>query len=112
MKVLLIASLVAIDAALGNPIPRYFVYGIIVIYTIIYCIKHDFVYKVFERVLYVLGECCLICVFSFFLFQTSYLADFHLDLFLVAAVLLIDIIYYIALIVFYCKNGIPKDTDS
>ncbi len=96
MELLLVASLAAIDQGVGNTIPRYFIYGIIVIHTIIFSIKHKFSYKVFGRILFVLGECCLITVFSFFLFQTTYLADFHLDLFLVSAVLLLDIIYYIA----------------
>ena len=38
--------------------------------------------------------------------------DLHLDLFLVSGVLLFDIIFYIMMIVFYCKNGVPKDTES
>ena len=112
LRLLIIASLIAIGEALTNSIPYYFVYGIIVIYAIIYSIKHNFVYKVVGRVFFVLGECCTICIFSFFLFQKSYLMDFHLDLFLVSLILLLDLIILIAEIVHYCKHGIPKDTDS
>ena len=54
----------------------------------------------------------MVCLLSFFLFQESYLVDYHLDLFLLSAILLFDIIYFIAKIVTYCKNGLPKDTDS
>lgn len=112
MELLLVASLAAIDQGTGNMIPRYFIYGIIVVHTILFSIKHKFSYKIFGRILFILGECCLITIFSMFLFQVTYIVDFHLDLFLVAAVLLLDMIYYIAEIVYYCKNGVPKDTDS
>ena len=55
LRLLIVASLIAIGRALSHHIPFYIVYGILVIYAIIYSIKHRFVYKVAGRVLFVLG---------------------------------------------------------
>lgn len=55
MEILSVASLVAVNQAVTNAIPRYFIYGVIVINMLFYSIKNRFSYKVFGRILYILG---------------------------------------------------------
>ena len=55
MRLLIIASLCAIAKGLNSLIPYYVIYGIFVIYAIIFAIKHRFANKVLGRVMFVLG---------------------------------------------------------
>lgn len=47
----------------------------------------------------------MVTVFSLFFFAQDILSSYNLDFILVAALLLIDLIYYIVQLVSYCKNG-------
>lgn len=109
MELLLIPSLLVVSKIYNTSIPKYTIFGVIAIHGLIFTIKHKFVSKIGGRILYVLGELCLVAVLYFFLFEITYLKDYHLDLFLVSGVLFFDLIFYISLIGHHCKYGLPSD---
>lgn len=53
-----------------DPLAKYFIYGPIVIYDIVFLIKYKFNFKVFERIMFIVQEGILITLFSLFIFKT------------------------------------------
>ena len=54
----------------------------------------------------------MVACFSFFLFKQDFLTSYSLDFLTIGTLLLIDLIYYIAELISYCKNGVPNETES
>jgi hypothetical protein len=109
LRLLLVAALVAVYKGLNLIGFIYGIFGPLVLYLIIVAWKHKFVNPALGRVMFVLGECCMIALFAMYVWGETYIVSYQLDLFLLSGVILFDLIYYIAKIAFYCKNGIPAD---
>lgn len=101
----------AIGSVLQTLIPFYIVYGVYAFYAILFTIKHPFHFRIVGRILFVLGEAMMVAVFSFFLFKQDFLTSYSLDFILVAALLLIDLVYHIAELIDYYRNGV-NETES
>lgn len=86
----------AVGVILQTLIPYYIVYGVYAFYAILFAIKHPFHFRIVGRIIFVLGEAMMVAVFSFFLFKQDFLTNYSLDFILVGALLLIDLVYYIA----------------
>ena len=112
LRLILVAVLVVCAQLLSSTAPYYFIYGIYVLYTIIYAWKNKFVFPVGGRIVFVLGELCAMTISFFFIFQISLMKDYYLDLFFISGILLLDICYYIAMTVYLVKYGMPKDGGS
>lgn len=100
----------ALGSVLGNVVPYYVVYGVYVVYAVLYTVKHGFLFRVVGRVVFVFGEVLMVGCYSLFLFKLEYLRSYRLDFILAAVVLLIDLIYYISKLVSYYQNGVPNET--
>lgn len=107
-RLLLICGLMAIGVALQTLIPYYIVYGVYAFYAILFTIKHPFHFGIVGRIVFALGEALMVAVFSFFLFKQDFLSSYSLDLIFVAALLLIDLVYYIAELISYYRNGVSE----
>ena len=105
----MIGVLVVTAQTMASNAPYYFIYGVYVIYAIIYAWKSKFVYPIFGRIIFILGEICAMCISFFFIFDLNLIKTYYLDLFFISGILLLDLIYYIAVTVYYVKYGIPKD---
>lgn len=103
-RIISIMALVPISDKI-DPIAKYFIYGPIVIYDIVFLVKYKFNFKVFERVLFIIQEGVLITLFSLFIFNTQYLFDNNLDLFGLAIVILADLLLFIPKLVSTCKSA-------
>lgn len=93
---------------MDNLIPLYVIYGVYALYAIIFTVKHTWYYKCVGRVVFLFGEAFMVACYSFFLFKRDFLTSYKLDFILPAVVLLMDLIYYIAELVSYYKNGVPN----
>jgi hypothetical protein len=87
------------------PIAKYFAYGPLVLFTIVYAWKARFRYRVCERVLYVLEEAIAITIFSLFLFKSEYITSYDIDFIGLAVILILEVIYYLIKIVNLVKYG-------
>lgn len=92
-------------ALIHSSMAKYFIYGSIIIFDIVYLLKYKFTFKVLERVFFIIQEGVLITVYSLFIFQSSYIKDYNLDLLGLALVILLEILLFIPKLVHYCKNG-------
>lgn len=97
----------AIGFNLSHNAPYYVCYAVFVLYGIMYFILNKFMFRVVGRVLFVVGEILMICLFSFFVFDVLV----STDLFFISAVMLIDLIRYIVQVVVYAKYGYPTDDE-
>ena len=59
---------------------KYFIYGPIVIYDLVFLAKYKFTFRVFERLVFIVQEAVLITIFSLFIFNKQYIADNNIDL--------------------------------
>lgn len=84
---------------------KYFIFGSIVIFDIVYLIKYKFTFRVLERVFFIIQEGVLITIFALFIFNTGYIKDYSLDILGLALVLLLEILLFIPKLVSHCKNG-------
>lgn len=98
----------AVGVTLQTLIPYYIVYGVYAFYAILFAIKHPFHFRIVGRIIFVLGEAMMVAVFSFFLFKQDFLTNYSLDFILVGALLLIDLVYYIAQLISYYQNGVTE----
>jgi hypothetical protein len=104
MRLFTIIGIIALGKIL-DPMAYYFVYGPIILYAFIYTWKHDFTFKIGERIIFLLGEAVLVTLFSIFLFNPQYIQDYDLDFFGLAAILLMDVIFVIVKLVRLIKYG-------
>lgn len=111
LRLLIIAVLIAAYQVTTLTGYVYGVLGPFVLYLIIVAWKHSFVNPALGRVLFILGECCVISLFCLFVWGRTFIVEYQLDLFLLSAVIFFDLIYYIAKTAFYCKHGIPDQVD-
>ena len=90
--------------------PLYVVPAIFLVYGIIHLIGEDFEFKIMGRISYVIGECLIMALYCLFVWGfdattgESYIIKYDLDLFIIAAIILIDMVYYIARIIRAIKN--------
>ena len=112
LRLILVAVLVVCADLMQSTAPYYFIYGIYVLYAVIYAWKNKFVFPVGGRIIFILGELCAMTVSFFFIFQKALMVDYYLDLFFISGILLLDVCYYIAMTVYLIKYGMPKDTAS
>jgi hypothetical protein len=87
-----------------NSMAKYFIYGAIVIYDIVFLVKYKFNFKVLERIFFIIQEGILITVFSLIIFKPQYLADNNIDLLGLALTILIDLLLFIPKLVSTCKS--------
>jgi hypothetical protein len=104
MRLFSIVGIIAIGQTM-DPLAYYFVYAPIILYAFIYTWKNDFSFKIGERIIFLLGEAIFVTLFSIFLFNPQYIQDYDLDLFGLALVLLIDVIFVIVKLVRLIKYG-------
>ena len=74
-------------------IAKYFVYGPLVIYSVLYIWKGIFINKVIERILFGLEESIMIVIFSLYLFDPAHIIQYEIDFVGLAVILLLHIIY-------------------
>jgi hypothetical protein len=87
-RMLSVMALVVVSLK-NDQMAKYFIYGPIVIYDIVFLLKYKFTFKIFERFIFIVQEAVLITVFSLFLFNKQYIADNNLDLLGLALVILL-----------------------
>lgn len=85
----------AIGYALQNQIPYYFIYGVYIVYAVLFGVKNNFLFKVVGRIVFVVGEVIMIGIFSLFLFKKDYVVDYNLDFILTAVLFVMDLVYSI-----------------
>lgn len=102
LRIMFIAALIVIGS-LVDPLAKYFIYGPLCLYFLLYSFKYVFTFKVCERVFFLLGEAVLITLFSIFLFKPSYVSTYSLDLFGLAIVILLEILLFLPKLVSRCK---------
>ena len=112
LRLILIAVLVVTAQTMVSTAPYYFIYGIYVFYTIIYAWKSRFIYPIFGRIVFITGEICAMCISFFFIFELKMMQDYYLDLFFISFILLVDVIYYIAVLIYYYRYGVPNEDAS
>lgn len=111
-RLLLIMGLVGVAVALSSRLPFYFIYGVEVLYTVLFAWKNSFVFKAAGRVVFIIGEIILLVLFSFFLFKAQIIVNYNLDLFGVSLMFLMDLVYYTVEIVYIQKHGIPAESNE
>lgn len=103
-RMLSIMAIVSVSNLI-NPMAKYFIYGPIIIYDIVFLVKYKFNFKVFERILFIVQEGVLITLFSLFIFNPQYIFNNNLDLFGMALAILIDLLLFIPKLVSTCKSA-------
>ncbi len=63
-----VMALVAVSQNIDS-MAKYFIYGPIVIYDIVFLVKYKFNFKVMERIFFIIQEGILITVFSLIIFK-------------------------------------------
>jgi hypothetical protein len=76
----------------NTTIAKYFVYGPLVIYAVLYLWKGVFMYKIFERIMFGIGEAAAITIYSLFLFAPDHLKQYEIDFLGLALILFVDLI--------------------
>lgn len=67
----------------------------LIIYPVLHAWKGEFKYPVMERIIFIVGEAAFLALFYIFRYQsTNYIVSYDLDFFLLAVVLLIDVLLY------------------
>ena len=102
-------AIVACAQTFTSNVPYYFIYAVYLAFVVIYAWKNTFHFPVVGRVVFILGEIFAVVISFFFIFEISLLSDYHLDFFFISAILLIDLIYYIAQTVSYVRHGVPQE---
>lgn len=95
-----------------NSMAKFFIYGPIVIYDIVFLLKYKFTFRVFERFIFIIQEAVLITVFSLFIFNTSYIYDNNIDLFGLGIVILLELLIFLPKLVAACKSGEDESDPS
>lgn len=88
----------------SNVIGRYFAYGSIFIYDLVFLLKYKFTFRVCERVIFIIEEGILITIFSLFMFNSKYIFDYNLDLIGLALVIFFELIMFVPKLISYCKS--------
>jgi hypothetical protein len=73
---------------------RYFAYPFFIAYAAIYFWKGDFVFKTFERVIFLLGEAVALVMFSLFLGDLAHLIKYELDFVAIVIIIFLDVVVY------------------
>jgi hypothetical protein len=76
----------------NTTLAKYFVYGPLVIYAVLYLWKGIFMYNIFERIIYGIGEAAAITIYSFILFAPDSLKQYEIDFLGLALILFVDLI--------------------
>lgn len=71
------------------------VFIVLGVYSVLYLIFGDYRYKVVERVVFFIGDALFVALYFLFTYQPSYIADYDLDLFGLAALMAIDAVLYV-----------------
>ena len=100
-----VTLILVLDTLYTSNLARYFAYGPLVAYTVIYLWKNNFTYKIVERVLFGLGEAAAITLFSLYLFGNSYIIQYDLDFFALGLIIFLDVIFYTVKLVSWLKYG-------
>jgi hypothetical protein len=72
-----------------NSMAKYFIYGPLVIFAVIYLLEYKYTFKCCERVFVLITEGIIIAVYSLYMFNYSYISTNNVDLFGLALVLLL-----------------------
>jgi hypothetical protein len=106
-RLLLIALIFVLGQQLETNlhIAKYFVYGPLVAYAVLYIWKGVFVYNKTERILFGLGEAIGIAIFSLYVFGLNYIAQYDLDFIGLGAILILDIFYYTVRLISWLVYG-------
>lgn len=101
-----VAGVVALAAVStqSNSMAQYFIYGPIIIYDLVFLIKYKFIYRCFERFVFIVQEAVLITIFSLFLFNNQYIFNYNLDLFGLAIVTFFELIIFFPRLCNACKS--------
>ena len=89
---------------------KYILYVPIVCYDFFYLCTYNFVYKVFERVLFILSESTFITIYTLFLTNSSYISTYNLDLFGLAIIILIELLVIILRMYYKCTHKTEDDS--
>lgn len=89
VAIFLCAKLIEVETSIA----KYFVYGPLVIYSVLYMWKGIYINKVVERIIFGIEEGIIITLYSLFMFDPVNLALYDVDFFGLAIILLLDIIY-------------------
>jgi hypothetical protein len=101
-----VTSVVALAAVStqSNSMAKYFIYGPIIIYDLVFLIRYKFLFKCFERFVFIIQEAVLITVYSLFLFNNQYIFTYNIDLFGLAIVIFFELIIFFPRLANACKN--------
>jgi hypothetical protein len=102
-RIITVIALAVISSTV-NSMAKYFIYGPIVIYDIVFLIKYKFTFRIFERIIFIVEEGVLITVYSLFIFGSHYIYDNNLDLIGLALVIFLELMLFIPKLISYCKN--------
>lgn len=90
---------------------KYALYGPIILFDLVYLITYNFVYKVFERVLFILSEAAFITLYTLFLTNSSYISTYNLDFFALALIILIEILVILMRMCYKCNSKTEADSE-
>jgi len=89
---------------------KYVLYAPIICYDLFYLCTYNFVYKVFERVLFILSESTFITLYTLFLTNSTYISTYNLDFFGLTIIILIELIVIILRIYYKCTHKTEDDS--
>ena len=89
---------------------KYALYGPIIFFDLFYLCTYNFVYKVFERVLFILSECTFITLYTLFISNSTYINTYNLDLFGIAIIILIELIVILLRMYYKCTHKTEADS--
>lgn len=92
-----------------NNMVKYFVFGPLVLYIIIYLIKYKFTYKCCERFFFIIQEAVILTIYCLYIFNPSYIIKYELDLIALILVCVLEIILFIPKLISYCKSDGEDD---
>jgi hypothetical protein len=90
---------------------KYTLYGPIIFFDLFYLCTYNFVYKVFERVLFILSECTFITLYTIFITNSSYINTYNLDLFGIGIMIFIELIVVLLRVCYKCTHKTEADSE-
>ena len=88
-----------------DPLAKYFIYGALVIYDILYLAKYKFDFKCGERFVFILQEAIILAMYSVYTFKDQYLGDYDIDIIALFVVFALELMLFLPKLYKFCKGN-------